>query len=241
MSNPAVDSNASLILIADDDPDTRTIVSSVISILGYRAIAVSDGIEAVEACERNNPDLVILDYNMPGLTGLEVCQTLKRSPRGAYLPILMLTARDAVQDKVFALGEGVDDYLTKPFNYQELQARVKALLRVRDLNVKLQEKNEELRRVQERLIETERQIVVGQLAGAAAHQLGQPLSAILLNCYLLEQVPKEDSKFQIALAAVKSDAKRMADMIEMLRDADASKREEYFGATKILKLGREGE
>jgi signal transduction histidine kinase len=135
-----------------------------------------------------------------------------------------------------ALEEGVDDYITKPFNYQELQARVKALLRMRDLNVALRQKNEELKLMQERLVAQERQLAVGQLAGTAAHQLGQPLSAILLNCYLLEQLPKDDAKFVGALTAIKSDAKRMADMIERLRAVNASEREEYYGDTEILKL-----
>jgi DNA-binding response OmpR family regulator len=225
------------VLIADDDADTRVIVSSVISILGYSPIVVADGFEAVQSCSEQMPDLVIVDYMMPGLTGLEVCQRLKRQPGGQYVPVLMLTARDTVQDKVSALEEGVDDYLTKPFNYQELQARVKALLRVRDLNVRLQETNAELYRMQERLIEQERQLVVGQLAGTAAHQLGQPLSAILLNCYLLEHLPKDDSKFVGALQSIKGDAKRMADMIGKLRAVDASKKEEYYGETEILSLG----
>jgi DNA-binding response OmpR family regulator len=225
-----------VILIVDDDQDTRVIVSSVISILGHTPVALSDGEEALEYCREHLPDLAILDYMMPGLTGLEVCQHLKQRPDGAFVPVLMLTARDTVQDKVSALEEGVDDYLTKPFNYQELQARVKALLRVRDLNVKLQETNEQLIKMQARVVEQERQLVVGQLAGTAAHQLGQPLSSILLNCYLLENLPKSDPKFVGALQAIKGDAKRMAEMIEQLRGVDASKREEYFGKTEILAL-----
>ncbi len=224
------------ILIADDDPDTRVIVASVISILGHHPIVVADGQEAIKECEKQLPDLVIADYMMPALTGVEVCHRLKHDLGGDYIPVLMLTARDTIQDKVMALEEGVDDYITKPFNYQELQARVKALLRMRDLNVALRQKNEELKLMQERLVAQERQLAVGQLAGTAAHQLGQPLSAILLNCYLLDQLPKDDGKFSGALAAIKSDAKRMADMIERLRVVNASQREGYYGDTEILKL-----
>ena len=84
--------------------------------------------------------------------------------------------------------------------------------------------------------EQERQLAVGQLAGTAAHQLGQPLSAILLNCYLIEQLPKNDPKFIGALAAIKSDTKRMSDLINQLRSVKASDREGYFGGTEILKL-----
>lgn len=229
-------SSGKRILIADDDADTRVIVSSVISILGHLPVVVPDGIQAVAECLARMPDLAIVDYMMPGLNGLEVCRRLKQQQGGQYVPVLMLTARDTVQDKVSALEEGVDDYLTKPFNYQELQARVKALLRVRELNVKLQETNVELKRMQARLIEQERQLVVGQLAGTAAHQLGQPLSAILLNCYLIEHIPKDDSKFTGALESIKNDAKRMAEMIQKLRVVDASRKEGYYGETQILSL-----
>ena len=142
-------------------------------------------------------------------------------------------------DKVSALEEGVDDYLTKPFHYQELQARVKALLRIRDLTRRLKAKNNELMDMQVALVEQERQLAVHQLAGTAAHQLGQPLSAILLNCDLLEQLPKNDARVIGALAAIKSDAKRMADMIDLLREVKASQREGYYGDTEILKLEKE--
>jgi response regulator RpfG family c-di-GMP phosphodiesterase len=173
---------------------------------------------------------------MPDLTGIEVCHRIKHNAAGEFVPVLMLTARDTVRDKVAAFEEGVDDYLTKPFNYQEFQARVKALLRVRDLTFDLRDTNEELKKMQQKIVEQERQLAVGQLAGTAAHQLGQPLSAILLNCYLIEQLPKNDPKFIGALAAIKSDTKRMSDLINQLRSVKASDREGYFGGTEILKL-----
>ena len=78
--------------------------------------------------------------------------------------------------------------------------------------------------------------MVYQLAGTAAHKLGQPLSAILLNCHLLENLPATDARYQQALAAVKDDAKRMAEMIEQLKTADAGKKSEYFGGAAILDL-----
>jgi DNA-binding response OmpR family regulator len=224
------------ILIADDDADSRIVVASVISILGHAPVVVHGGGEALEECERQLPDLAIIDYTMPAVNGIEMCHRLKTIPGGELVPILMLTARDRMQDKISALEEGVDDYLTKPFNYQELRARVTALLRVRDLNLKLVAKSEELKRMQERLIATERQVAVGQLAGTAAHQLGQPLSAIMLNCFLIEKLPKEDSKFMGAVMAIKNDVRRMVEMIDRLRNIKASAREEYFDGTEILKL-----
>jgi len=231
----AEDSNRK-ILIADDDVDSRVIVASVITLMGYTPIVVSNGKEALEQTESEMPHLAILDYMMPDYTGVEVCHKIKNNSLGEFVPVLMLTARDTVRDKVSAFEEGVDDYLTKPFNYQEFQARVKALLRVRDLTFDLRDTNEELKKMQQKIVEQERQLAVGQLAGTAAHQLGQPLSAILLNCYLIEQLPKNDPKFIGALAAIKSDTKRMSDLINQLRSVKASDREGYYGETEILKL-----
>jgi DNA-binding response OmpR family regulator len=224
------------ILVADDDADTRVIVSSVVSILGHEPIVVADGAEAVRVCEAELPDLMVVDFMMPEYNGVEVCRKVRTFPGGDCLPVLMLTARDTVQDKIFAFEEGVDDYLTKPFNYRELQARIRALLRMRDLNLAVRQKSEELQSMQAQIVEQQRQLAVGQLAGAAAHQLGQPLSAIMLNCFLLEQLPKDDPRFKVALAAIQSDARRMADMIEKLRTAKASEREGYIGNAEILKL-----
>jgi DNA-binding response OmpR family regulator len=229
------------ILIADDDADSRIVVASVISILGHAPVVVHGGGEALEECERQLPDLAIIDYMMPSVNGIEMCHRLKTIPGGELVPILMLTARDSMQDKISALEEGIDDYLTKPFNYQELRARVTALLRVRDLNLSLVAKTEELQKMQELLVATERQVVVGQLAGTAAHQLGQPLSAIMLNCFLIEKLPKEDPKFIGAVTAIKNDVRRMVEMIDRLRNVKASAREEYFEGTEILKLKDETE
>jgi DNA-binding response OmpR family regulator len=224
------------ILIVDVDPESRIIVASVISVLGHSPVLVQSGREAIEESERGNFDLVVLDYGMPDLGGFEICKSIKSRHVGDFLPVLMLTERDTVRDKVTALSEGVDDYITKPFNYEELQARVSALLRIRDLHHDLRVANEELRRAQDRLVEQERQIAVGQLAGTAAHQLGQPLSAILLNCFLVEQLPKSDPKFVGAVAAIKSDAQRMSGMIDQLRSVKASDREAYLNGAEILKL-----
>jgi len=225
------------ILIADTDPDSRIIVASIMTVLGHVPVVVENGQEAISESENGSFDLAILDYTISDVGGLEVCHSIKTRHAGDFIPVLMLTERDTLSDKVKAFAEGVDDYLTKPFYYEELQARVNAMLRIRDLHHELREANEELRLAQDLLIEHERQLVVGQLAGTAAHQFGQPLSSILLNCFLIDQLPKSDPKFISAVTAIKGDVKRMAEMIEQLRTVNASAREEYIRGTEILKLG----
>lgn len=233
--------DSKVILIVDDDPDVREVLSNVVSMMNHTPILAVDGEQALKIFGEMTPDLFVLDVTMPGMNGTELCRRIRATPTGLLVPILMLTARDTVQDKVTALDAGADDYLTKPFHYQELQARIKAQLRVRDLNLALHEKNKKLQEMQEQLIAKERQLVAGQLAGTAAHSLGQPLSAILLNCHLLERLPPEDLKFRTALASIKQDIKRMADMIQKLRTVDATKTESYHSSGDILDIGKDEE
>ena len=228
------------ILVVDDDQDSRTIAADVLRMLGFSVHEAPDGESGLRALAEASFDLVVLDYMLPGLSGPEVCAKIKSVEGGSLVPVLMLTARTDIKDKVSALEGGADDYLTKPYHFQELQARTKAWLRVRDLNVALREKNEELERVQSKLVQQERQLAALQIAGTAAHQLGQPLSAIVLNCHLLEAVPSGDARAAKALSAIKNDANRMAAMIEGLKRVDASKTESYHGGTKILELGSNG-
>jgi len=117
------------IVIADDDADIRELVVFKLRHAGHEVLPVADGAAAVEVCLTNKPDLVILDVMMPGIDGLEVTRRLRAG--GDEIAILMLTARDEVKDRVEGLETGADDYLVKPFSFEELLARVHALLRRR--------------------------------------------------------------------------------------------------------------
>jgi len=114
------------ILVADDDPDLLDLVAYALAQAGFLVVKAKNGTEAVSSYDEETPDLVILDINMPGATGFEVCASLRE--RGST-PIIMLTARGEEQDLVRALELGADDYLTKPFSPRTLLARIKALLR----------------------------------------------------------------------------------------------------------------
>jgi two-component system response regulator MprA len=115
------------VLVVDDDPPVRRMLERTLSAEGHAVTTAADGGAALAAVEREAPDLVILDVAMPGLDGLAVTQRLRG--KGVTAPILLLTARDAVADRVEGLDAGADDYLTKPFAVEELIARVRALTR----------------------------------------------------------------------------------------------------------------
>jgi two-component system response regulator MprA len=118
---------AAAILVVDDDAPIRRMLERTLAAEGYEVASVADGGAALAAVERSAPDVVVLDVALPGLDGLAVCRRLRA--KGLALPILLLTARDAVGERVTGLDSGADDYLVKPFASQELLARVRALLR----------------------------------------------------------------------------------------------------------------
>jgi two-component system, OmpR family, response regulator MprA len=115
------------ILVVDDDPAVRESLERSLRFEGYEVVAAGDGVEALERVYEDRPDAVVLDVLMPRLDGLGACRRLRAA--GDDLPVLLLTARDAVADRVNGLDVGADDYLAKPFALEELLARLRALLR----------------------------------------------------------------------------------------------------------------
>ena len=114
------------ILVVDDDLELLGLISYALRQAGYWTVDAADGVSALAVFEREEPDLVILDVNLPRLSGLEVCRKIRAASR---IPIMMLTVRAREEDQVEALDLGADDYLTKPFSPRTLLARVRALLR----------------------------------------------------------------------------------------------------------------
>jgi len=117
---------ATKILIIEDDPSIGKLLRRALLLEGYEARLVQDGPSGLAAFHEENPDLIILDLMLPGIDGIEVC---KRVREESEVPILMLTARDTVDDRVLGLDSGADDYVVKPFDIDELLARVRAQLR----------------------------------------------------------------------------------------------------------------
>ncbi|MHC1717272.1 MAG: response regulator [Acidaminococcaceae bacterium] len=117
------------VLVVDDEDNIRMLVRFNLEKAGYEVCEAADGHKAIEMALDLLPDIVILDLMLPGIDGLEVCRNLKRNPRTAALPIIMLTAKSDEIDRVIGLELGADDYMTKPFSQRELVARIKAVLR----------------------------------------------------------------------------------------------------------------
>ena len=128
----------SRVLIVDDEPFNVDLIEAMLEPLRYDIDKAYDGREALEKIEENPPDLVLLDVMMPGMDGFEVCRRIKDDPETAFIPVVMVTALDRPEDKVQGIEAGADDFLTKPVRREELIARVRTALKMKDLHDRLQ-------------------------------------------------------------------------------------------------------
>lgn len=117
------------ILVVDDEPKIAQIVQAYLERQGYHVVVAGDGQHAMSLVQRVRPDLIILDVMLPEMSGWDVCRQVRRDQRTADIPIIMLTARDDIADRIVGLELGADDYVVKPFDPRELVARVRAVLR----------------------------------------------------------------------------------------------------------------
>lgn len=179
---PSSSRSADRILVVDDNEDLVEMLSAVLSLEGYDPIPAYNGRDAVDAMKQR-PQLVLLDRALPDLDGLEVCERIKAVDPSGFLPVIMVTAKAHRDDKLDGLAKGVDDYITKPFDMDELVAKVRVMLRIKTIEDKLQQRNVELAR----LHEAERQMVArlteldhlkSQFIATASHELRTPLSII---------------------------------------------------------------
>ena len=117
------------ILIVEDEKDICKMLEYNLKGEGFKTLSAGDGEDALDSVDRDHPDLIILDLMLPGMDGLEVCKNLKSDTKTASIPVIMLTAKSQESDKIVGLELGADDYVTKPFSFRELIARIKAVLR----------------------------------------------------------------------------------------------------------------
>ena len=135
------------ILVVDDNQDNIEIIATRLRFRGYDIVEASTGSQALELVHKNPPDLMLLDVMLPDIDGHEISRRIKGDDQLPFIPIILVTAKDLTQDKVAGLEAGADDYVTKPINFPELEARVRSMLRIKKLQDELEEKNRELERI----------------------------------------------------------------------------------------------
>jgi diguanylate cyclase (GGDEF)-like protein len=135
------------ILVVDDNADNVEIIATRLRFRGYQIIEATNGETALKSVRSDKPDLILLDVMLPDIDGYEIARRIKGADDLPFIPVILVTARDSTQDKVAGLDAGADDYLTKPINFPELEARVRSMLRIKALQDELGEKNRELERL----------------------------------------------------------------------------------------------
>ena len=151
------------ILIVEDEKDIRDLIIYALQAKGYETISADDGEKALKMLKENKPDLVILDWMLPSVSGLEICRNIRRDENIKNIPIIMLTAKITEDDKILGLDSGADDYVTKPFSTAELASRVKAILRRTERNnsKKLKYADIEMDLIAHKIIRNGRKIKLG--------------------------------------------------------------------------------
>jgi adenylate cyclase len=170
------------ILVVDDTPKNVKLLADLLTVKGYAVVTASSGREALAKVENEKPDLVLLDVVMPEMSGYEVCRKIRENPATQILPVVMVTALDPSEERIKGLDAGADDFLTKPINQAELLARVRSLLRIKELYDTVQTQAAELsdwnktleRRVEEQVAQLER---LGRLKRFFSPQLAEMIVA----------------------------------------------------------------
>ncbi|MDY6994921.1 MAG: response regulator, partial [Pseudomonadota bacterium] len=187
------------LLIVDDIPDNVKVLLKFLIDEGFKVLVAREGEQGIQIAERAQPDLILLDIMMPGMDGFEVCQYLKSNPKTLKIPIIFMTALTDTVDKVKGFELGADDYITKPFQQEEVLARITTHLNLRKTQWQLQEQTQELEK---------RNMELDAFAHTVAHDLKNPVSGVMgiaewmIECFTSDPQLKEwEDQLQLLLQA----------------------------------------
>lgn len=190
-------SERSIILIVDDNQTNLDVLFEFLKNYGFKVLVAQDGESAIEQIEYIHPDLILLDIMMPGIDGFETCRRLKADQATQDIPIIFMSALSDTVDKVKGFQTGAVDYITKPFQHEEVLSRIDTHLTIRSLQKKLEEKNSELAHLNQnlerlveqkskQLIDQEKTAIIGRLTQGMVHNLKSPLQVMQTSVDLIE-------------------------------------------------------
>jgi len=214
------------ILVIEDDAVHRAVLENILSDEGYCVVTADNGQEGLELVAKEAPDLVITDIRMPIKDGYTVCRELRDNPKTKYVPVVILTANHDPDDLVYGFEQGAFDYILKPFENQELMARVNSAVKFKALR--------------DELIAEKQKTVLLELAGGAAHELNQPLTIIKTTAYLLKSKIAADKfdkdEFLKYFEKVDKSIERMSSIIANMKNLEEYQTKNYAMGQKIINL-----
>jgi DNA-binding response OmpR family regulator len=194
------------ILVVDDDHSIVQLLKTNLESFDHIITGAYDGIEALEIAQKILPDLIILDYMLPRLDGFSVCRVLKGNYPTRSIPVIILTARNQIDDKVYGWESGADEFITKPFNFRELHARITSLLKIKELENKL--------------ASTDKQKAISEMIMNINHEINNPLAAIITHIDLIFDNTKEINQQTLLkyLEIIKIEAFKIRDITHKLSE-----------------------
>jgi signal transduction histidine kinase len=235
-------SNTGFILIVDDNPTNLSVLCEALNSEGFRFRVAVDGESAIAQVERNQPELILLDVQMPGIDGFETCRRLKANPVSQNIPIIFTTALNDIESKTKGFALGAVDYIPKPFAQEEVIARVRVHLRLKQLTESLEQQVSDrtatLKKAQVQLVQQEKLSTLGELIAGVAHEINNPISFIASNLPPLEEYIAGVSEIlQLYQQEYPNPTSRITTAIEKL-DLDFVL-EDMFKILESLKIGSE--
>ena len=213
------------ILIVEDNEDMLKSLQHTLESKGYRVITAENGDIALRMAREEDPQLVLLDLSLPKIDGYSVCKMLKESENTKYIPIIIITSRSSLKEKIMGLELGADDYIVKPYEREEILARVKSLLKLRILH--------------ERLVQAEKLATLAQVAVSVNHEVNNPLCAISANAEIIKIMLNKGAdpeRINTKIEVILNEVDRIKRVIEKLSKATKVVSMEYISGIQMLDI-----
>ncbi len=215
--------NDERILVVEDESDSRFLFERLLTKNGYNVKSAENGENALQILEEFKPKVILADWTMPKVNGIELCNIIKKKDDYKLIYFILLTGRTSLKDRVEGLDTGADDYLVKPIDNQELLARIRAGLRIHNL--------------QNELKNVEHDKAVVELATTIGHQINNPLASLKMSIESLkEEIDNKSESTQEDIFIIEESLKRIQKFVKALQELKSAETTDYTSDNKMLKI-----